>query len=231
MEQLPLVGVRLRAASTFESFVVGENGPAVAALRARASTSGLPPLWLYGAPGSGRSHLLQAACARAGALGRRAGYLPLASNWPSADIVAGLEQLELVCLDDLERVCGDPAWERALFALYNELGERGGCLAIAAAAAPLALPIGLADLRSRLAASVIWSLRALDEELQGAALSARARALGLELPEDTLLYLQRRLPRDLGALCDALDRLDAAALTQQRRLTVPLARSVLQLDE
>jgi DnaA family protein len=231
MEQLPLVGVRLRAASTFESFVIGENGPAVAALRARAATPGLPPLWLYGTPGSGRSHLLQAACSRAGSLGRRAGYLPLASDWPSAEILAGLEQLELVCLDDVERVCGDPEWERALFALYNDLAERGGCLAISAAAPPLALPVALADLRSRLAASVVWPLRPLDDELQGAALSARARSLGLELPEETRLYLQRRLPRDLGALCDALDRLDAAALSQQRRLTVPLARSVLQLDD
>jgi DnaA family protein len=227
MEQLPL-GVRLRAASTFASFQPGPNGPLVAALEARAVTSGLAPLWLYAAPGVGRTHLLQATCALAGERGRRAGYLPLAAPWPSAEMVAGLEQLDLVCLDDLERVAGDAARERALFALYNDLAERGGNLVISANAAPAALRIGLPDLASRLAACIVWHLRPLDEVEQGMALLVRARALGIELPEETLLYLQRRLPRDLGALCDALDRLDAAALSRQRRLTVPFVRSVLQ---
>jgi len=228
MEQLPL-GVRLRAASTFASFQPGPNGPLVAALEARAVTAALPPLWLYAAPGAGRTHLLQATCALAGARGRRAGYLPLGEPWPSAEIIAGLEQLDLVCLDDLERVAGDAAWERALFALYNDLAERGGNLVISANAAPAALRIGLPDLASRLAACVVWHLRPLDDAEQGQALLVRARALGIELPEETLLYMQRRLPRDLGALCDALDTLDAAALSQQRRLTVPFVRSVLQL--
>ncbi|MBS0393827.1 MAG: DnaA regulatory inactivator Hda [Proteobacteria bacterium] len=228
MEQLPL-GVRLRAASTFASFQAGANAPLVAELERRAATPGLPVLWLHGPPGAGRTHLLQAACARAGALGRRSGYLPLAERWPSAEIVAGLEQLDLVCLDDVERVAGDAAWERALFGLHNELAERGGSLVVSAGAAPAAVPIALADLRSRLLAGIVWQLRPLDEAQQGRALVARAQALGLELPDDILQYLQRRLPRDLGTLCEALDRLDAAALSQQRRLTVPFARSVLQL--
>jgi DnaA family protein len=227
MEQLPL-GVRLRASSTFASFQTGPNAPLVGALEARATTPGLPPLWLYSVPGAGRTHLLQASCALAGARGRRAGYLPLGEPWPSAEMIPGLEQLELVCLDDLERVAGDAAWERALFALYNDLGERGGNLVISAGAAPAAVPVRLPDLASRLAACVVWQLRALDETEQGMALQIRARALGIELPEETLAYLQRRLPRDLAVLCDALDRLDAAALSQQRRLTVPFVRSVLQ---
>jgi DnaA family protein len=228
MEQLPL-GVRLRAASTFASFQTGPNASVVAALEARAVTPALPPLWLYAAAGAGRTHLLQASCALAGARGRRACYLPLAERWPSAEMTVGLEQLDLVCLDDLDRVAGHAAWERALFALYNELAERGGNLVISASAGPAALPVSLPDLASRLSACVVWHLRALDETEQGLALLARARALGIDLPEETLAYLQRRLPRDLAALCDALDRLDAAALSQQRRLTVPFVRSVLQL--
>jgi DnaA family protein len=229
MEQLPL-GVRLRAASTFASFAAGPNGPLVAALEARAATPGLPPLWLYGAPGAGRTHLLQATCALAGERGRRAGYLPLGAPWPSAEMTAGLEQLDVVCLDDLDRVAGDAAWERALFALYNDLGERGGDLVVSAGVAPAGLHVALPDLASRLAACIVWQLRPLDDAEQGRALLARAHALGVELPEETLQYLQRRLPRDLGALCDALERLDAAALSQQRRLTVPFVRSVLQLS-
>ena len=73
-------------------------------------------------------------------------------------------------------------------------------------------------------------MRPLAEAEQATALQARAATLGIELNEDVLQYLQRRLPRDLGALCDALDQLDGAALAQQRRLTVPFVRSVLQFS-
>lgn len=228
MEQLPL-GVRLRAASTMASFHAGQNAGVLAALEARATSTGLSPLWIFASPGAGRTHLLQATCALGGARGRRVGYLPLADLLATPGITAGFEELELVCLDDVDRIAGDAAWEGALFTLYNELQERGGSLVMSASAAPRAIGIRLPDLASRLAASIVFQVQPLAEADQGEALVGRARALGIDLPEDTLQYLQRRLPRDLATLCDALDRLDAAALSAQRRLTVPFVRSVLQL--
>jgi DnaA family protein len=230
MEQLPL-GVRLRAASTFASFSAGDNAALVAALSARARQPRLAPLWLWAAPGAGRSHLLQATCALAGQHTRRAALLPFGAPWLDQAMLPGLETLHVVCLDDVDRVTGNAEWERVLFALYNELAERGGNLVVSAAAAPAAIPVGLPDLRSRFAASEVWQLRALPEAEHGAALRGRARDLGIELPDETLQYLQRRLPRDLGALCAALERLDAASLSMQRRLTVPFVRSVLGLAD
>ena len=228
MEQLPL-GVRLRTASSFASFHAGDNAALIAALEMRAVSSQLPPLWIWSTPGAGRSHLLQAACARAGEQGRRAGYLPLAAPWPTAALLGGFESLDMVCLDDVDRIIGGADWQRALFALYNDLAERGGSLVLSADRPPQSLDIALPDLASRFAACIVWQLRPLGEFEQAEALQVRARALGIELNDETLQYLQRRLPRDLGVLCDALDRLDAAALAQQRRLTVPFVRSVLQL--
>jgi DnaA family protein len=229
MEQLPL-GVRLRTVSSFASFQPGDNAALLAALEARARDPNLPPLWVWGAPGAGRTHLLQATCTRAGERQRRAGYLPLAALWPTPALLGGFEALDLVCLDDVERVVGNEDWQRALFAFYNDLSERGGNLIISASSPPQALAVALPDLASRFAASIVWQLRPLAEVEQAAALQARARALGIELTDETLQYLQRRLPRDLGVLCAALDQLDGAALAQQRRLTVPFVRSVLQLS-
>ncbi|MCZ8130694.1 MAG: DnaA regulatory inactivator Hda [Steroidobacteraceae bacterium] len=227
MEQLPL-GVRLRASATLASFHAGANAPLLAALEARSCDGGLPPLWIWSAPGAGRTHLLQAACARAGDLRRASAYLPLAESWLEPAMLAGLEGLQLVCLDDLDAVAGRDGWERALFVLHNELAERGGNLVIAAGAAPAAVPLRLPDLASRLAAAVVWNLKSLGDEDHAPALQARAQALGLELPDDTLQWLTRRLPRDYAALCEVLDRLDRAALARQRRLTVPFVRSVLE---
>jgi DnaA family protein len=227
MQQLPL-GVRLRIASNFASFASGENAALVAAVEARATQSRLPPLWIWSTHGAGRSHLLQASCARAAEFKRRAGFLPLAADWPLPALLAGFESLDLVCLDDIDAVVGSADWQRALFVFYNELVEQGGNLIISADRPPQALEFSLKDLGSRLCAALVWQVRPLAEAEQATALQARAATLGIELNEDVLQYLQRRLPRDLGALCDALDRLDAAALAQQRRLTVPFVRSVLQ---
>jgi DnaA family protein len=227
VQQLPL-GVRLRAASTFASFAVGENAAAVAALEVRAAGSRGAPLWLWGPSGAGRSHLLQATCVAATRAGRSSAYLPLGSSALLPGQLTGLDALDLVCLDDVGAVLGQGAFELAIFRLYRELQERNAALVIAAAAPPAAFPVALADLASRLRACEVWQLRALPEPLQGGALTARAALLGLELPAETLQYLQRRLPRDFAALCGLLNALDEGALAAQRRLTVPFVREVLE---
>ncbi len=226
MQQLPL-GVRLRPASTFETFISASNEAAVAALRLRASGQEAATLWLWGPAGSGRSHLLQAACAAAGAAGRRAAYLPLGDADVEPEQLYGLEELDLVCVDDVGVVGERAEWQRPLFTLYQGLRERDRQLVLAAGASPLAVRFPLADLASRLRAAEVWQIRPLPEAAQGEALVARAAVLGLALPGETLVYLQRRLPRDFAALCDVLERLDAAALAAQRPLTVPFVRAVL----
>lgn len=220
MKQLAL-GVRLRAAAVFDSFAAGQNAEPLAALRA----PGLAPLWLWGAPGSGKTHLLQAACAAADA----AAYLPLdpASGLPP-EALQGFETCRVLCLDDVDRVAGDPRWEQALFRLFNAGGEQRTRLIFAASAAPRGLDWILDDWRSRAAACVVYQLRELDDAGRIEALTLRAAQRGLKLPQETCDYLLRRVPRDMPSLFDLLDRLDEASLVEQRRLTVPFIRALLE---
>jgi DnaA family protein len=221
--QLPL-GIKLDGGASFDSYLAGANAAATDAVRRAAREGGFVYLW--GESGSGRSHLLQAACRAAHAAGRRAAYLPLASLAPAA--LEGLEALDLVALDDLESVARDGAWERALFLAYEALrGARAG-IVVASTVAPAGLPLALADLRSRLASGAVFQLRPLDDALKQQALALRARLRGLELPEDTGQFLLTRYARDMHALCRLLDELDAASLAAQRRLTIPFVKSVLQ---
>jgi DnaA-homolog protein len=115
-----------------------------------------------------------------------------------------------------------------LFALLRETEDAGGALIAAASAPPSLLPWALPDLGSRFAAGAVFQLRPLDEAEQQAALQLRARLRGLELPEETWQWLRRRYPRDMRRLYELLDTLDEAALTAQRRLTVPFIRDVLR---
>jgi DnaA family protein len=221
MKQLAL-GVRLRADAVFESFAPGLNTELVAALR----SPGAAPLWLWGGHGSGKTHLLQATCAAAG---ETAAYFPLdrSSALPPAALV-GFENCRVLCLDDVDAVAGDLAWEQALFRLFNAAADLRTRLIFAAGAAPRALEWSLNDWRSRAAACVVYQLRDLDESGRVEALRLRAAQRGLQLPQETSDYLLRRMPRDLPSLLDILDHLDEASLIAQRRLTVPFIRDALE---
>jgi DnaA family protein len=102
-----------------------------------------------------------------------------------------------------------------------------GRLLIASRDAPAAIGFHLPDLRSRLLAADVWQLKELDDAAQMQALKLRAAQRGLELGEESALFLVRRMPRDMHTLCDVLDRLDEASLAAQRRLTVPFLRQAL----
>jgi len=223
MQQLTL-GVGLHERAVFDSFVAGSNGLVLAALQDLAAGRGDTALYLHGVGGSGKSHLLQALCAAQSG----AAYFPLrqlASLGPA--VLEGTESLPLLAIDDLELVCGRADWEQALFSLYNERMQRGLRFAIAATVPARDLPLQLPDLRSRLGALAHFAVHPLDETQQREALRRRAQARGLVLPEETLTFLQRHFARDMVQLCALLDRLDAASLAQQRRLTVPFIREVL----
>jgi len=228
--QLPL-RLALRERSTFESFVVDDaNREATLALQT-AVVAGQGVIWLHGPADSGRSHLLQAACAASTSAGRRAGYLPLAAvAGAMSEQLAGWHRLDTLAIDDIDAVAGDAAAERALFSLYRELEERRALLLVAASVAPTTLPWLLADIGSRLSAAAVYRLHSLDDAGRAEVLRRRAAQRGIELPDETIAYLQRRAPRGLATLCDLLDTLDVAALAAQRRLTVPFIREVLGLD-
>jgi DnaA family protein len=226
MRQIPL-SVQLKDSAVFETFVAGPNAEAVAFLQ-RLPRPRLPSVWLWGPAGSGRSHLLQAACAHYRDKGADAAYLPLAAlRSAGPGILDGWERAALVCIDDADEAAGREAWEHAVFRLFNAVNEAGGILCFAGSAPPSATPVRLPDLQSRLSWGVTFQLRPLDDEERLAALRLRARYRGLDLPEDTARYLLTRLPRDMAALLAWLERLDTASLEAQRRLTLPFVRSVL----
>lgn len=222
MRQLPL-GVRLTERAVFASFWPGAHLEVVQHLQ-----SGLRPgiTWLWGESGVGKSHLLQAVCAAAS--DQPVAYLPLQELVQlGPQLLQGLPRLHCLCCDDLQHIVGDPIWERAWFALVQEIYEQRAILVVAARAAPAQLPWALPDLGSRFSASLIFHLAALNEYDQQRALQQHAQLRGFELSDAAARWLQRRYPRDMRSLYRLLNILDEAGFVAQRRLTVPFIRQVL----
>jgi len=225
--QLPLA-LRWPRRQRFEHFHAGANAAALAAVQALSLQPGAPWVYLYGASGSGRSHLLMAACQAASAAGRRVQYLPLATIADHAAALRGVAGSELLALDDLGAMVGNRDAEHALFDLYNRARAEGSALLFAADATPTQLGVELPDLRSRLGACTQFALKPLDDDERRAVLKAQATARGIELDDGVLDWLFARHARDLGALLDLLDKLDQASLAARRRITVPFLREFLR---
>jgi DnaA family protein len=225
MRQLSLE-VRLPDSARFSAFVAGSNAQLLKSLQATGPES--PRVtWLWGRPGVGKTHLLQAACAAVGERGGTACYLDVADDG-SPELLEGCEDLDLVCLDDLDQALGEPAWNAALFRLHTLMLDGGGRILIATTAPPGSLEFALPDLRSRLLAAAVHQLHALGDAELVEALRLRAARRGLELADDAAAYLLNRLPRDMHTLMRVLDGLDTASLAAQRRLTVPFLRQALE---
>lgn len=221
--QLPL-GIKLRDTASFASFVAGANAELLAQIQRFPGQ-----IYLHGASGSGKSHLLQATCQAGAAMGRAVAYLPLRELENVPTLLQGMAELDVVCVDDCEGLAGQREAEVALMALCDAMRGAGKCLVLAGRNPPGKLGLALRDLSSRLGWGAVYALKPLGESDKQQALKLRAAARGLELEEEVAQYLLRRTVRDLPSLLDLLDRLDTASLAQRRRLTIPMVREVLQL--
>lgn len=222
-EQLLLF--RPRSDADFANFyVTADNAPVLHALREWLQSDG-GVFYLYGAAGSGRSHLLQAVCRELDGL-----YLPLselAAESPQS-VLDGLGTAHHLCLDDIDTVCADAAWCESLFHLYNRCAEAGTKLLVSAGCASAQLACALPDLQSRLGWGGSFRLRVLAPDDCEEALQLRARERGIELSPEVVAYVLARLRRDLPALLQWLERLDRCSLLEKKRITVPFVRRLLE---
>ncbi|MBX2825317.1 MAG: ATP-binding protein, partial [Gammaproteobacteria bacterium] len=137
------------ATQTFGSFWAGQNVLLLEVLRHLAAGPGEDrQIFLSGTSGSGKTHLLTAACERATRLGGRIAYLAAASI-VDAQVLTGLDDFDLVCIDDMQDLPSAPDTELALFNLINSLRENEGRLLLAANCVSAELNIGLPDLKTR----------------------------------------------------------------------------------
>ncbi len=218
MKQIPLA-IGLDPLPTFDAYLSSANAAAVAHLRELSLPAA--PVYLWGPPGSGKSHLLHALIHERESSGERAGCFDAAdpAPWVLKD------GWSLVVVDRCEQL--DAERQQAAFALFVQAGDLGLQWAAAGRVPPVDLPLR-DDLRTRLAWGHVFALQPLTETETRAALRREADRRGIFLADEVMDYLLNRATRDLGTLMRLLDRIDRFALARQRQVTVPLLRQMLQ---
>jgi len=201
---------------TLDNFVAGRNLELLSALRhALTGNSSERCFYVWGADGSGKSHLLQACVSAALDMQRSAIYAQGSVPQPA----------EVVAVDDAE--CLDENAEIELFDIYNRMRDSGAMLLVSGSESPLHLKLR-DDLRTRLGWGLVYQLYGMSEEEKSQALVQHARARGFILPPEVTQYLLHHGRRDLPSLMATLDALDEHSLRLHRAPSVPLLKEVMQ---
>lgn len=213
-------------APTLDNFVPGRNAELLQNLqRLAAAGAGERFLYVWGAPGSGRTHLLRGAVAAARAGGANAAYVTCVDNMRLPE---DIERLDCVAVDDVQHL--DAEAQIALFNLYNELRERRGALLASGDAPPAQLELRQ-DLVTRLGWGLVYQVHALSDDEKAQALKHQAAVRGFALADEVCAYLLTRTRRDMSSLLALLDGLDRYSLQVKRPVTIALVRELLQAEK
>jgi len=216
MYQIPLDLHRIEAPS-LENFVAGHNGEVLAwlrALREGIPLAGARFIYLWGAPGSGKTHLLKSLVGEHALLGPAA---------PGAAFVLA-EGVRLVAIDDCEQL--DAERQQRAFQLLNHAQAHPGITVLAAGGQP-PLALGVRDdLRTRLGSGLVHRLHLLGDDEKAAVLGRLAAERGVAISADVVPWLIAHTSRDIRALLRLFDAIDRHAFERKRAITLPLVREL-----
>jgi DnaA family protein len=207
---------------TLDNFVSGRNAELTVRLRSLDARGGDERLlYLWGPPGSGRTHLLRAALARLEAAGSHVIYI---ASTPKTTLPDGLCEMDAVAIDDVERLNEEA--QVAFFNVYNVFRDAGKTLLAAGNVAPMQLPLR-ADVVTRLGWGLVYEVHCLSDPEKAQALAEHAAVRGFALQPDLIEYLLTHVRRAMPALLAMLEALDRYSMSAKRAVTMPLLRELL----
>ena len=211
MQQL-LLDIRPAARPTLDNYIPGPNRELLDHLKRwlKGETTETA-LYIWGPPGSGKTHLLNALAAEAGGL-----------VWDGGSEIA--PDAPLLAVDDVESL--SESAQIAAFDAFNRAKAAGQRFAAAGENAPAGLKLR-EDLRTRLGWGLIYRLYPLNDADMQAALVKHAQDLGFELDPAIAAWLLTRASRNLGQLLQIVEALDRYSLQTKRRITLPLLKEIL----
>ena len=212
----------------FTSFIEGDNQELLDFLHTMPKKKKNDCLYIWGSQGTGKTHLLQAACKQADDMNSQVTYIPLKQYEEfDSEIFNGLGKLDLICVDDLEFISGNLEWQQRLTLLYNEIRDNNNSIIISSTSSPKNIKIELDDLKSRLVWGQVHKIKPPNDELKIEILKRKASERSFELSESVAEFLIHRTERDLNSLIKILDVIDHSSLAAKRKVTIPFVKKLI----
>lgn len=174
---------------------------------------------LYGTSGCGKTHLSHVWQHKTGAV--RADLNRIDETY------LGQVPANLI-IEDVDQIIESPALQEKLFHLYNWQKENGVYLLLTARQHPKHWVLTLPDLRSRMLASLAIEIGPPDDELLAAVIVKQFTDRQINVSLEVVNYLTLRIERSFEAARDIVNKIDKMALSQKRKITVPLVRDLLE---
>jgi len=175
---------------------------------------------------NGKSYLLQAICNDFSNSNNSTIYVPMqkAINLEPS-ILEGINELNLICLDDIDLISNQRDWELALFNLINECYEKDCFLLLSGSIDKLEV---IPDLISRIKKMEILRLKAIDDDELLRATQSISKNLNIEISDKNMNYLINNSRRDIKTVFGTLSQLEKESLERKKSIGLNLIKEVIQ---
>lgn len=213
----------------FNTFFTASNQEIVTQLQKLILGTGERQIFLYGEAALGKSHLLQSCCQFAHKQGMNPFYYPFEEKrLPSLSMLENLEDVKLVCFDNINEIIGNLNWEQAFLNFLNQNAENNNRLILTARIDPTEIEVKLPDLKNSLNSGLSLKLNPLEQNETISALIHKASYMGIIISRKVGYFLVTHYASDLPSMWILLEQLDKATLSAQRKLTIPFLKQILE---
>ena len=212
--------------SSLEGFYTSqENSHLVSILK---DTNFSDDLFIYGTKESGKTFLLQALCNSYSSMSKSSSYIPLnkAMNY-GVEIFESLENMNLICVDDIEEAISKIEWEKAIFNLINKALISKSRLILSSSQDLKSLNFALPDLESRIRKIQSFELYPINDKDIFDALKYISKLTSINLGDKEAKYLLTYSQRNISNLVQILESLDQLSMEMKRKITIPLIKEVI----
>ena len=218
-----------RANQTFDDYFAGINQPVIDSLKQSVIGHGEQQIFLWGKTGQGKSHLLQACCHYAQLYQQQSFYFDLSHyrTFPP-EILTGLDNYDVVCIDHLNWIAGKIDWEKELCDFIQRHIRQQNRLIFSSTCLPDFIHLKTVELKTRLSWGAIFQLQTLVETESIDALIFKADTMGFEITPQIGRFLILDQKIELDDLWALLEKLDRASLAAKRKLTLPFLKNLLK---
>ena len=182
-------------------------------------------VFIYGASGQGKTHILQGAVLKALEMDKNAVYIDCSESFPE-HILDLVDQIDFISFDNVHLISSEN--QEVFFDLYNRARQTQIFILVSGDSLPSDLEV-MKDIKTRLSLAAVYKLEELNDELIMSVIDSQMSQRNLSVNSNVYEYLFKNYSRDLKVLLSTLNDLDKASLQAKKPISIPFVKKFLEL--